>query len=179
MRLEGSMHMTRTYSTLILAVLIGCGGCASSQRVVERPETLQQVNSALDGRRAEIMLTNGKRIRNAVNVRIGLDNTLYRPNGRSVPETLPTSAISRIIIVTGGKATRGMLIGSIPGLLLIAAGASAEEPESSPGVGKAIVVFGGAGVALVGMIVGGMMGNAAATKTTFVVYEGPIERYAP
>jgi hypothetical protein len=165
-----------------LFVAIGCllvslAAATASAAKDRAPDglTLDAVNHALAGRRADITLSTGATVARASNVVVSPQSVSWRADGQ--PVDVPVAQVARITTRPKSRFLRslglGAGIGAFGGALIGASDASGDNQwgRLETGVSAAAGTLTGA---LVGAVIGGMRGRLPAA----VVFEGPVDRYA-
>ena len=161
----------------VFVCLLILTGCVSPQELTTPSETLEDVNSKLEGRKATLVFMDRSAVKRATSVEVGPEFVSYRTwNDRR--ERRPTSELSQITMSTGGGGGLvGLVVGALPGILI------AKNPgECSPGTPdatcdlfKSITQKLGIVLAIAGSVSGALIGSA--TGKTYVIYFGLVERY--
>jgi hypothetical protein len=140
------------------------------------PRTLEDVNHALSGRRADIVLAAGGSAARVSKVVVSKDSVSWRADGKSV--SVPVSEVTRITTHPKSRLLRsigiGAGIGAFGGALIGSADASGNNDgfeHLETGVSTAAGSLTGA---LVGAVISAMRGRLPAA----VVFEAPVDRYA-
>jgi hypothetical protein len=176
------------FPSLMLAALLVLSGCAAtrpSAATRDPGRTLEEVNRHLVlAPPVTLVRSDGEPIQFARRVRVGPVTTDYE-TWDGLARALPTSEIVRIERRTrpgaGGRAGRGALIGATPGLSLglYAAVRPCRGEDMGCGIGNAIGMVMGAGIAVLGGFAGAAIGTYSTTQLVTVLYEGPVSRYLP
>lgn len=168
--------MKHSYFFFCLTIALCTVGCVGPSRIMQAPSTLDEVNSALEGQTATIILLDGRRIGNLRMLRVEPDSTFYRSyQSPRITEQVATAKITQIRFRTDSGARDGFLVGVLPGLVLGVAGLVASQ-DNGGGVIGYTAVFGGAAIALGGGLLGAILGNSLG-KYEMVVYEHPVDAY--
>lgn len=171
-----------------LCLLVLLSGCAATAPL-EGPPTLDTVNESLDGARVRIVFADGFVIDRATRVRVGETTTSFhtdrdpRDSLRTVP-TATVQSIAQMGAVGGNDGKNGVLIGIVPGALMVAGGfALSSDAGASYYEGIVIVlakvglVLGGMTAMAVGASVGGASARAPVERRSTILYQAPVGRY--
>ncbi len=161
-----------------LAVLCGC----AQVRLVDPiglDESLTEVNQALRGREARIVLGTGSEL-HGVHVHVRSDSTVWLTAGTiSERVGVQTSELRSITVLDRGRGARlgailGGVGGALGGLFFAVAFTSGDSPFVGPTENYAVatIPIGGVGGAAVGAIIGGVVGS----EQTFIFGSGDDDR---
>lgn len=154
----------------VLLVLYAAPGCTSTDALLKPPHPRDEVNAALQRYRATITLKSGRVIERADEVHLGPEKTEYV---KRQPQAVPTDQVAEIKVHVHRGRNAGSTAGMLPGLALMGSGlataAEAEGPNEEFAAGLSILA-GYVGM-VAGLVVGGLVGEAAGGEETYVIYE--------
>jgi len=167
---------------LCLGLLVGA--CASSrQTAIDPPPTHSEINRILSGETARIQFTDGSRVKKATHVILAADSVyferdspLYTLSGEELI-VRPLKEVAEISYVPRPLSGKLGMIGLVPGALLVGVAFFDTSECGSPtcGIARGLLAFLGAGVAVVGILLGSFAGRSM--ENHVVVYErNPTER---
>ena len=165
---------SRALKLAVVLLIVGLSSQAVAARgrsEVARPQTLAEVNAALEGRVATVEFGGGHTAHRGRDVRVGPEFTYWQECGRQ--EQILTSEVRRISLRPKRRVLKKIGIG-------LAAGAAVDLLGS--GGGGTMLDAAAAGQVVGGsMAVGGLLGAVAAANVGSrggqVGYEGPVDRY--
>jgi hypothetical protein len=162
-------------SIVCLVISLAAATPSTAKDRAEAALTLDAVNHALSGRRADITLSTGATVARASNVVVSTQSVSWRADGQ--PVDVPVSHVARITTRPKSRFLRslglGAGIGGFGGAIIGAIDASGggQFGRLETGISAAAGTLTGA---LMGAVIGGMRDRLPAT----VVFEGPVDRYA-
>lgn len=176
---------------LLLTLLFLLTGCGSSSILGDGPTTradllrqappeLAQVNEAMARGRFVISLEGGRGIREVRSIVVGIGVSRYREAGSTQWHSLDTADIVRVDRMGYGRdaagATRGAAVGGFPGALLMLLALGADDEPSLGGPSRAVGIWMGAGLSVLGGAIGWAYGGRA-DRVESVPYRAPMSDY--
>lgn len=170
---------------LVLAVVL-LSGCATSRIPASAPTTLADVNDALAGHPAFLILTDSTAL-SVLTVRdVQIDpslTTFYNRQTRQ-PDVVATDNVVAAELRDHVSARNGTQIGAAidaaPGLFIAGAGIEDAMDGEEYNLGPVFILI-GSGFALIGGGAGAFIGSAVGRSVdepeSLVVYQGPVSRY--
>ena len=162
---------------LLLALLVVASGCGTSH-VSVRLATLAEINERLDGRRADIVMADGRHVR-ARDVSLSCDWISIPERSLTAQtrtELVPIDSIAQVWTTSKSGWGRGALIGAAPGAALVGLGfyGAATCGDSLACLGNGVAVVAGAGLAASGALIGGAVGAVVARRRHTLLYDGHL-----
>ena len=161
----------------LLALLVLASGCGTSHVSVELA-TLAEINERLGGRRADVMMADGRRVR-ARDVSLSCDWVSIPKRGLTAQtrtELVPIDSVAQVWTTSKSGWGRGALIGAAPGAALVGLGfyGAATCGDSLACLGNGVAVVAGAGLAAGGALIGGAVGALVARRRHTLLYDGAL-----
>ena len=167
----------RAAFVLAAVLLSGCVAPVQATRNLPQPQSLDQVNLLLRGKRVTIELADGEQIRNVRDAVVSPHDVRFQ--SRAELRAVAVGDVARITYVRNRGARVGSLAGMAPGVLLALGSAAALRSD-----GNLTAQFAGlyglmlsVPYTLAGAAFGGWVGQGVSPGGVVPVYEGPVERY--
>jgi hypothetical protein len=171
MRQRGIQMKLRVFGLVVLATAVSLGRGWAQE--IRPPESLAVVNGLLEGKIAIVKLSDGKMIKKAKKVEIGVEWTQW--STRRKESRVPTADVVRVSLRGGRKILRGAGYGALSVAFgLSTVGASSDDSGWFSGT-EGVFSLGAAG-AVLGAVLGAATGTLS-HREGLEVYEGPLDQF--
>ncbi len=158
---------------MIVALAMLANGCASVCVVdPDAPDNiLRKLNASAEGKPVRVALLSGQRF-SGTRIHAASDSTTWFDAGDR-PVAVSTAEIAKVDVVSRGRGNmvwQGVLVGAVPGALLIGSALTSEEQGDVDltGLFGVVALIGGV---LVGGTLGFILGGEEETTTTYILNE--------